>query len=76
MNENSQTKDRSFLANRNKAFDFLREVQVELSKVVWPTRDQTVKLTIIVLITILIVGFFLGGLDLILNRMLNLLLGR
>lgn len=59
-----------------KAFDFLREVQVELSKVVWPGRDQTVKLTIIVLITILIVGFFLGGLDLILNRILNFLLAR
>ncbi len=76
MNENSQTKDRSFLANRNKAFDFLREVQVELSKVVWPSRDQTIKLTIIVLITIFVVGFFLGGLDLILNRILNLLIER
>lgn len=60
----------------NKAFDFLREVQVELSRVVWPTRDQTIKLTIIVLITIFIVGFFLGGLDLVLNRILNILLAR
>lgn len=57
-------------------FDFLKEVKVELEKVVWPTKDQTIKLTVIVIITIFIVGFFLGGIDLLLNRLFNLLINR
>ncbi len=55
----------------SKAIDFLREVQVELSKVVWPTREQTIKLTTIVVIVTLVVGFFLGGIDYLLTILLE-----
>lgn len=47
----------------SRAIDFLREVRVELSKVVWPSRDQTIRLTVIVIMVTLVVGFFLGGID-------------
>lgn len=56
--------------------DFLREVRVELSKVVWPSRAQTIKLTIIVIMVTIIVGFFIGGIDFLLQRVTNLLLFR
>lgn len=60
----------------NRAFDFLREVRVELDKVVWPTRQQTFKLTVIVIIVTLSVGFFIGGIDFLLQRVTNALLFR
>lgn len=43
--------------------DFLREVQVELGKVVWPTRDQTIRLTFIVIFITVMVAFFVGVVD-------------
>ena len=51
-----------------KALDFLREVQVELTKVVWPTRDQTIRLTFIVIFITVLVAFFVGGIDYILTN--------
>lgn len=42
---------------------FFREVTAELKKVTWPTRDETVKLTAVVIAISMIVGVFIGGLD-------------
>lgn len=56
-----------------KAVDFLREVRVELSKVIWPSRAQTIKLTLIVIIVTIIVGFFLLGVDWLLTEAFRLL---
>ncbi len=60
----------------HKALDFLSEVKVELSKVVWPTPNQTVKLTVIVIVVTLTVGFFIGGVDFILTKLLEVILQR
>ncbi|MBI2011654.1 preprotein translocase subunit SecE [Candidatus Daviesbacteria bacterium] len=54
--------------------DFLREVRVELQKVVWPTWPQTFRLTVIVVIVTIAVGFFIGGIDLALTKLTELLL--
>jgi len=43
---------------------FLREVKDELKKVVWPSRQEVIRLTLVVIVVSLIVGLFLGGLDL------------
>jgi preprotein translocase subunit SecE len=42
---------------------FLTEVIAELKKVTWPTRDETMKLTAVVIAISVIVGLFIGGLD-------------
>ncbi|MFH1088067.1 MAG: preprotein translocase subunit SecE [Chloroflexota bacterium] len=39
------------------------EVLAELKKVTWPTRQETVRLTIVVLLICLALGVFLGGMD-------------
>jgi len=44
---------------------FLRETRDELKKVVWPTRQETIRLTLVVIVISLLVGLFLGGLDFI-----------
>ena len=47
----------------SKIITFLKEVKVELKKVNWPTRKQTIKYTLIVIGVSLAVAVFLGGLD-------------
>jgi preprotein translocase subunit SecE len=44
---------------------FIREVIAELKKVTWPTREETIKLTVIVIVISIIVAFYIGGLDLL-----------
>ncbi len=41
---------------------FLREVRAELRKVAWPTRDETVNYSIVVLVTIVFMGALIYGL--------------
>lgn len=57
-----------------RAIDFLKEVRVELAKVVWPSRQQTIQLTVIVVMVTILVGFFLGGVDYLLTKLLNLII--
>lgn len=42
---------------------FIRQAITELKKVSWPTRQQTVKLTLIVLAVSTIVSIYIGSLD-------------
>ena len=39
------------------------ESKAELAKVTWPTRMQTLRLTIIVVVVSIIVGAYIAGLD-------------
>ncbi len=48
-------------------FVFLKEVREELFKVAWPTREQTIRYTILVIAVAVAVGAFLGALDYILT---------
>jgi preprotein translocase subunit SecE len=42
---------------------FLVETKDELQKVVWPSRNEVIRLTLIVIFVSLIVGVYIGGLD-------------
>jgi len=53
---------------------FFREVRVELKKVTWPTRKETVASTSVVLVTVIIISFFLGLVDLGLSRLIKIFL--
>lgn len=53
---------------------FLNEVKEELGKVAWPTREQTIRYTVLVIIVAVVVGVFLGGLDYILTGLTALIL--
>ena len=55
--------------------DFLREVRTELKRVAWPSRQQTVGTTAVVLVLVLIFSFFLGAVDTSLTKMISLVLG-
>lgn len=51
--------------------DYLHEVKVEVKKVDWPTRQETLKYTAIVVGISLFVAIFLGGLDFIFTNLLK-----
>ena len=48
---------------RTSPVQFLREVRNELRKVAWPSRPETVNYSIVVLVTIVVVGALIYGLD-------------
>lgn len=54
---------------------FLFDTRAELKKVVWPTREQVVNLTLLVIGVSIAVGAFIGGVDALLQRIFQLLLG-
>jgi preprotein translocase subunit SecE len=42
---------------------FIREVYDELRKVVWPTWGELYRYTLVVIVTVIILGSFIGGVD-------------
>ncbi|MBU3942442.1 preprotein translocase subunit SecE [Patescibacteria group bacterium] len=50
---------------------FLKEVRLEMRKVNWPTKKETIKYTVIIIGVSLVVAAFLGGLDYIFTTLLN-----
>lgn len=43
--------------------DFAKESKIELQKVVWPSRQEAVQISIIVVIMVCITGLLLWGID-------------
>lgn len=56
--------------------DFLATTKVELTKVAWPTPKLTIRLTLIVILVTVSVGFFVGGIDYLLTALLGLILNK
>lgn len=48
------------LSRENRIVHYFRETFAELKKVNWPTREEAVNLTIVVVVTILVMSIFLG----------------
>lgn len=58
----------------DQALQFLREVKVELKKVAWPSRKQAMGSTIVVVMLVLLVSFFLGIVDIGLSSLIKAVL--
>jgi preprotein translocase subunit SecE len=63
-----------FKGTIDKGIQFLREVKVELKKVVWPSRKQTIGSTVVVLILVMIISVFLGMVDMGLSSLIRVVL--
>ena len=57
-----------------KTAQFLREVRVELKKVAWPSRKQTIGSTVVVIALVMIISIFLGAVDLGLSSLIRIVL--
>ena len=53
---------------------FVQQVRSEASKVVWPTREETVRTAIFVFILMLILSLFFLGIDTVFNSIVRWLL--
>jgi preprotein translocase subunit SecE len=58
----------------SKSAQFLREVKVELKKVTWPSRKQTVGSTIVVIVLVMIISLFLGVVDFGISSLIRMVL--
>jgi len=58
----------------NKVKEFFREVKVEIKKVVFPTKEELVGSTWVVIITVLVISLFLGVIDLGLSKIVGIAL--
>jgi preprotein translocase subunit SecE len=54
---------------------FIYDTRAELRKVVWPTREQTLNLTALVIAVSLAVAAFIGIVDVVLQKLVQLLIG-
>jgi preprotein translocase subunit SecE len=57
-------------------WQFVQGSRVELRKVVWPTRQETLQTTLVVFVAVLAMGIFFWGLDWILGAVTAALTGR
>ena len=55
-----------------KTKNYFKEVKVEMAKVKWPTRQETINYTIVVIGVSLAVAAFLGALDFIFTYLFNI----
>lgn len=51
--------------------DYIKDSQKELKKVSWPTREQTIRYSFIVILVSLALSAFLGGVDYLLSYLIN-----
>ena len=56
---------------RTSPTQFIRETYEELRKCVWPSREETARLTMVVIVLAIAAGFFLGGLDRVFAELFN-----
>lgn len=54
--------------------EFIRQVRSEASKVVWPTREETVKTSIFVAILVTVLSLFFLGVDSVFSTVVRWLL--
>ncbi|MEO1168846.1 preprotein translocase subunit SecE [Parasphingopyxis sp.] len=55
--------------------EFVRQVRAETSKVVWPTRQETIQTGIMVMIMTFILAMFFLGVDSFFNMIVRFLIG-
>ncbi|WP_246077812.1 preprotein translocase subunit SecE [Neptunomonas concharum] len=56
-------------------FTLFKEAKNEVRKVVWPTRQETLQTTAMVVVVVLLIGLFLWGLDSLLGWMVSSVIG-
>ncbi|MGA1046480.1 MAG: preprotein translocase subunit SecE [Minisyncoccia bacterium] len=54
-----------------KPIQYIKEAQVEIKKVTWPTRQQSLQYTTIVVVISVVATIILGGLDMLFNYILT-----
>ena len=71
----SSKNDKPVVKKPNKIQKWWNETVGELRKVTWPTKEEAIKMTKIVIVVVLATAIFLGVVDFVFSRLVGLLLG-
>ena len=55
--------------------EFLSEARFEMRKVVWPTRQEAMRMTWVVMLVVVVMSLMLAGFDVVIQWLIRLLLG-
>lgn len=67
----------SLQSHQGKTFwSFVQSSRIELRKVVWPNRQETMQVTIVVFVMVILLGLFFWGLDTLLGALTRWLTGQ
>jgi preprotein translocase subunit SecE len=72
--ESVKKRERFFTRASKRVSKFFRDTKGEVKKMVWPTPDTVFRNTGVVLVTILIIGLFVVGLDFVFVNLLSLIM--
>ena len=61
----------AFTAKGRALMQFMSDSNVEVRKVVWPTRQETIQTTLVILVVVVILGIMLWVIDLILASLIR-----
>lgn len=61
--------------SKKKASNFAKEVVVELKKVSWPSKNDVIKATGVVIAITVVLGLIVGGFDLLFSTLVSLIVG-
>ena len=73
MSDNTAAKKPGFFGRLSRSF---RDMKGEVKKVVWPSRKQIINNTLIVIAFVVIAAIAVGGVDILLTTLVDLLLNR
>ena len=59
----------------SKITEYLKETKTELKHVIWPSRQQTIYYTIIVIVLSVVIAYYLGLFDYIFSQLLGRFIG-
>ncbi len=54
---------------------FIESVKLELGKVTWPTRQETIATTGVVILIVTLISLYLGACDIVLAKLIRTILG-
>ncbi|MBN6151407.1 preprotein translocase subunit SecE [Xanthomonas sp. AmX2] len=63
-------------AKGREAREFLSESRFELRKVVWPTRQEAIRTTWVVIVVVIILSLLLGGFDFVIQKLMQWFVSR
>jgi len=58
-----------------RGLQFVQEAKNELRKVAWPARREATSVTIVVIISVFIIGFYLATVDWVFSKLIKMLIG-
>ena len=58
----------------NKFTNFFKDIKLEMIKVSWPSKDELIGSTVIVLVSLTILSVFIGICDVLLSKIVNIIM--